>query len=244
MANPIKINNSFYDYYGERWYTADDDPVALLRLENKVKAPWILSRINKFSKILDVGCGAGFLTNQFALAGHDVTGVDQSEDSLRVAHTYDRSGKVRYLAANAYELPFDDETFDVVTSTDFLEHIDDPEKVIKEFSRVLKPGGTFFFHTFNRNPLSWLVAIKMIEWLIPKTPKNMHVLKLFIKPIELQKYCENAHLKVIELTGIKPVISSIPIKRLFSGKVPDQIRFELTRNLSISYMGKAVKSLA
>ena len=85
MGTKNEVDNSIYDQYGDQWYSAVDDPIALLRVENKVKAPWILSRIQGPSVILDVGCGAGFLSNERALAGHHVTGVDLSESSLNVA---------------------------------------------------------------------------------------------------------------------------------------------------------------
>jgi 2-polyprenyl-6-hydroxyphenyl methylase/3-demethylubiquinone-9 3-methyltransferase len=236
-----EVDNSIYDNYGDQWYTAVDDPIALLRAENKVKAPWILSRIQKSSLILDVGCGAGFLTNELALAGHKVTGVDMSESSLQVAAQYDQTKTVTYKLANAYELPFSDESFDVLCAMDFLEHVEDPAKAIQEFARVLKPGGKFFYHTFNRNFVAWLVIIKLVEWLIPKTPKHMHVLRLFIKPKELKIYCELANLKNQEMVGIRPVFSSIPLSQIFSGKVPPEMRFELTSSLLTSFMGVAIK---
>lgn len=241
MANSNEVDNSIYNDYGDKWYTADDDPIALLRAENLVKTPWILERLPKKSRVLDVGCGAGFLTNELAKFDYDVTGVDLSEESLEVAKRYDSSKSVAYLKADAYNLPFEDESFDAVCALDFLEHVDDPERAIKEFSRVLKPGGQFFFHTFNRNVLAWLVIIKLVEWLIPKTPKNMHILRLFIKPKELSMYCEKNHMLALEFVGIKPVISSIPISQVFSGRVPKQMRFELTGNLLLSYMGVAHK---
>jgi 2-polyprenyl-6-hydroxyphenyl methylase/3-demethylubiquinone-9 3-methyltransferase len=119
--------------------------------------------------------------------------------------------------------------------------VEDPARAIQEFSRVLKPGGQFFFHTFNRSPLSWLVIIKFVEWLIPKTPKHMHVLHLFIKPSELREYAIRAGMQVREMTGLKPVISSIPFRRILSGTVPPEMRFELTKSLALSYMGVAKK---
>ena len=241
MANASKVDNSIYEAYGDKWYTADDDPIALLRAENKVKTPWILERVKPQSKILDVGCGAGFLTNQLALAGHKVCGMDLSGESLAVAAKYDETRSVEYKIGDAYAIPAANETFDVVCALDFLEHVEDPARAIREFSRVLKPGGQFFFHTFNRSPLSWLVIIKAVEWLIPKTPKNMHVLHLFIKPSELTEYAKRAGLEVSEMTGLKPVISSIPLRRILSGRVPPEMRFELTKSLALSYMGVAQK---
>ena len=242
MGNKNEVDNTIYDAYGDQWYTATDDPMALLRAENKVKSPWILSRVKESNVILDVGCGAGFLTNELALAGHKVTGVDLSESSLAVAARHDKTNTLIYRFANAYELPFSDASFDVLCAMDFLQHVEDPARAIKEFSRVLKPGGKFFYHTFNRNFIAWFVIIKLVEWLIPKTPKNMHILRLFIKPHELKLYCQLANLQTQEQIGIKPMFSSIRITKIFSGKVPPEMRFELTSSLLTSFMGVAVKS--
>jgi 2-polyprenyl-6-hydroxyphenyl methylase / 3-demethylubiquinone-9 3-methyltransferase len=242
-----KVNNDIYETYGERWYTADDDPIALLRAESKTKSAWILNKIkthfelSKNTKVLDVGCGAGFLSNELAKHNLDVTGVDLSPESIKVAGLYDQTKSVRYLAADAYHLPFADQSFDVLTAMDFLEHVEDPAGVIKEFSRVLKPGGIFVYHTFNRNFLSYIVIIKLVEWLVKNTPKHMHVLRLFIKPAELKTYCAHAGLVEQDVIGIKPVFSSVPFKNLFTGIVPKSLKFELTSNLLLSYIGYAQK---
>lgn len=243
-----EINNAIYETLGERWYEAWDDPVALLRSESRVKHPWILNKIRELFgeakvEILDVGCGAGFLTNEFALKGYPITGVDLSGESLKVAGNYDKTKSVKYLEADALQLPFADGSFDVVTCMDFLEHVKNPELYIREISRVLKPDGVFFFHTFNRNPLSWLFVIKGVEWLVKNTPKHMHVIDLFIKPSELAGFCKESGMKVGEMTGIRPVFSSIPLKSLFSGVVPRSFRFELTKSLLMSYLGYARKTL-
>ena len=237
----MEVNNSIYDEYGERWYTAYDDPVALLRAENKVKFPWILNYLKsnqvEGSRILDVGCGGGFLSNELARHGHEVIGVDVSLESLRVAQRHDETGKVRYEIADAYHLPYPDEVFDVITAMDFLEHVDKPQAVIAEFSRVLRPGGFFFFHTFNRNPISHLVVIKFLEWFIKNTPKNMHLINLFITPNELRDYCHQSGLEVLSMVGIRPKISTITWKMMRTGIVSEKMAFTLTKNTTLSYMG-------
>ncbi|MFP5459221.1 MAG: bifunctional 2-polyprenyl-6-hydroxyphenol methylase/3-demethylubiquinol 3-O-methyltransferase UbiG [Bacteriovoracia bacterium] len=235
------IDNSIYNLYGDRWYTAFDDPIALLRAENEAKYPWIKARLGDARSILDVGCGAGFLTNRLAQDGYTVTGLDLSGESLAVARRFDTTKSVNYVEASAYELPFPDESFDAVTSLDFLEHVTDPEAVVRECARVLRPGGLFFFHTFNRNPVAEFVVIKLVEKLVKNTPKHMHVIELFITPQELFQYCEASNLTPEAITGLKPKFSTVTLESLRTGVVPRGLEFETTKSLLISYLGAARK---
>lgn len=240
------VNNAIYDSYGDRWYTAFDDPVALLRAESRAKLPWILKKIREncegpFGPVLDVGCGAGFLSNPLAMRGFQVTGVDISVESLAVAQRHDATASVRYVASDAYSLPFADESFEIVTAMDFLEHVEHPKQVINEISRVLRPGGLFFYHTFNRNPVSHFAVIKLVEWFVRNTPKDMHVIRLFLKPKEVETFCLQAGMKVKEVVGLKPVFSSIPLKNYLSGVVPGSLKFKIIKSTLLSYLGFAVK---
>ncbi len=239
------INNEIYEDYGDRWYTAFDDPIALLRSENEAKWPWVLERIQNISpkahSLLDVGCGAGFLANKMATLGFKVSGVDLSAESLRVAQKFDLTKSVQYTHANAYELPFADESFDVVVTMDFLEHVYHPEKIVAECARVLKPDGLFFYHTFNRNPLAEAVVIKFVEKFVKNTPKDMHLIELFIRPEELMQYCKMAGMMNLDVTGLRPVLTSFNLKDIFSGVVPKTLKFTTCRDLTISYMGLAQK---
>lgn len=242
MKNKSSVNNDLYHELGERWYHAYDDPVALLRSESRTKLPWVLSRIEQTpSKILDVGCGGGFLSNALSKAGHDVTGIDISAESLRIAHKYDSTSKVKYLQADAYSLPFPDHAFDVVTAMDFLEHVENPAQVVAEVSRILKPGGRFFFHTFNRNRLSKWVVIRAVEIFVKNTPRHMHIHRLFITPAELEVFCLNEGLQVKEWSGIRPKLSTLTWSGVFRRTVPKNFEFTLTKSLKLSYLGYAQK---
>lgn len=240
------INNAFYDGLKERWYTASDHPIALLRAENKLRAPWIIEEIErqagKGAKILDVGCGAGFLSNELGGKNFDVTGIDISKDSLHIAQSYDTSKKVKYLHGNAYSLPFRDGSFDAVVAMDILEHVEDPAKLIEEASRVLRQGGLFFFHTFNQNFLSYLIIIKGVEWCIKNAPMNMHVYDLFIPPKTLVNLCEEADLSVQKMKGLRPKMTKSFWKMIFSGTVPTDFTFTFCKNLTTGYVGIAIKT--
>jgi 2-polyprenyl-6-hydroxyphenyl methylase/3-demethylubiquinone-9 3-methyltransferase len=238
------VNNAFYDTLGDRWYAAGDDPVALLRAESRSRNPWVLERIlatvGPTARILDVGCGAGFLSNHLARAGLEVHGLDASRESLAVAERHDETRSVRYQSGDALSLPYADASFDVVCAMDFLEHVEAPDRVVAEAARVLRPNGLFFFHTFNRNWLSWLVVIKGLEWFVKNTPPDLHVLRLFLKPREVRKFCENVGLEVLALHGSAPVVVSRAFWRmLFTGVVPEDFRFRFTRSTLTGYTGYA-----
>jgi 2-polyprenyl-6-hydroxyphenyl methylase/3-demethylubiquinone-9 3-methyltransferase len=242
-----KINNDFYGDLASKWYEAYDDPVALLRLENNVKLPWIVKRLKedglkKGDCILDVGCGAGLATNPLAQAGYSVTGVDLARGALAEAKKRDQTKTVKYVEANALELPFENESFDAVISLDFLEHVDNPKKVIEEISRVLKPGGLFFYHTFSKNWLSYLVVIKGVEWFVKNTPEHMHVYDLFINHKDIVNWNREHNLTFKEVTGIRPCIDLQFIKLLFKREVPEKFSFTKTNSTLISYLGYAKKS--
>lgn len=235
------INNDFYEDLKERWYSDCSHPVALLRKENEARNPWILDVIKKKlgngKKILDIGCGGGFLTTSLAEAGHEVFGVDLSANSLKIAKEHDLTRTAHFLQANALQLPFEDQSFDVVCAMDVLEHVETPSYGVVEAARVLKNGGLFFFNTLNRNPLSWLIAIKAVEILMSTTPPNLHVYHLFIKPEELTYWCAANRIRVQEIRGIIPKFSWPFWKSCLKRSVDEKMSFRFSSSLKIGYVG-------
>ncbi|HTB59945.1 MAG TPA: bifunctional 2-polyprenyl-6-hydroxyphenol methylase/3-demethylubiquinol 3-O-methyltransferase UbiG [Polyangia bacterium] len=244
LAPISRVNNEIYAALGELWYTAEDAPVALLRAESRLLNPWVAAEVTsklgeRRCQILDVGCGAGFLANHLASLGHEVTGLDASDDALAVAARHDSGHTVRYQKGDALKLPFDDASFDVVCAMDFLEHLETPERAIAEASRVLRPSGLFFFHTFNRNLWAWLVIIKGVEWFVPNTPPRLHVLRLFLKPAEVAIMCRAHGLGAVELRGMRPRLGWPFWRMLLSRSVSARFAFKFTRSLQLGFSGCA-----
>lgn len=252
MASKRKsfVDNDIYHKYGERWYTANDDPVALLRAETRLRNQWILSEIKRRFperrlRILDLGCGPGFLTNELARHRFHVTGLDSSQSTLEVAARHDMTGTVDYCRGDANMLGFKRCSFDAVCAMDFLEHVEDPLRIVREVSTVLKPSGLFFFYTFNRNLISWLVVIKGVEWFIRNTPPHMHCLEYFIKPAELEQMCRENGLEVVQCRGVVPKVFRASFwKMLMTGIVDNQFAFKFTDHTTIGYIGIAVRAAA
>jgi 2-polyprenyl-6-hydroxyphenyl methylase/3-demethylubiquinone-9 3-methyltransferase len=175
------------------------------------------------------------------MRGREVTGIDIAADALAVAHAHDASGRVRYVEGDALALPFDDGSFDAVCAMDLLEHVESPAHAIAEASRVLAPGGLFFFHTFNRNFLSWLVIVRGVEWFVRNAPEHLHVLRLFLKPGQVRAACAEHGLEAPHLFGVRPKLTLPFWRMLVSGRVPRDFEFTFTRSTRLAYTGLARK---
>lgn len=119
-------------------------------------APWMKSTLNFSSypgqKVLEVGFGMGTDLFQFACAGSNVTGIDLSPTHLDIAKKrfslYGRDADLRL--ADAENMPFDNETFDVVYSFGTLHHTPNANKAMGEIHRVLKPGGFAIIGVYHK----------------------------------------------------------------------------------------------
>lgn len=97
--------------------------------------------------VLDAGCGNGWFSRKALERGAVVVSLDISYEMLRHGKS---AYQGRFVNASALELPFADGQFDIVLSSEMIEHTPDPILAISELSRVLKPGGTLALTTPNR----------------------------------------------------------------------------------------------
>lgn len=197
MLAEIRTNNTVYDADHDIWWDPDELFFMLKTSVNPARVRYfkrILYRqtANVTNKILlDVGCGGGILAEEFAELGMSVTGIDPSASSVETARRHaDQSGlSIRYHVGAGEQLPFADASFDYVSCCDVLEHVEDVNAVLAEISRVLKPGGLFFYDTVNRTWLSYLFLIKISQewkrWAYMQP--DQHRFEWFIKPTELHQ---------------------------------------------------------
>jgi ubiquinone biosynthesis O-methyltransferase len=113
------------------------------------------------AKILEVGCGQGDFSMYLSNKGADITGCDFSGFAIDIARekTALKKSAANFLVADAQNLPFENNSFDIVFSCECLEHVNDPRKTLKELHRVLKPGGKLVLTTENYSNgmiISWL----------------------------------------------------------------------------------------
>jgi len=108
-------------------------------------------------QVLDVGCGNGYVTCQFAGAGANVVAVDLTEKAVELtrARLTQLGLTAEVKQADAEALPFKDETFDTVVSFGVIHHTPDTEKAVEELHRVLKPGGQLQLMLYHRNSFAY-----------------------------------------------------------------------------------------
>jgi 2-polyprenyl-6-hydroxyphenyl methylase/3-demethylubiquinone-9 3-methyltransferase len=121
---------------------------------------------------------------------------------------------------------------------DLLEHVD-PAPVVTEVARVLRPRGSFYFHTFNRTWLARLVVVHAVELFVRNVPPHLHDHRAFVRPDELRTICEASGLEVRELRGCRPELSTSLVRLGLSGVVPPELAFRYTSSLAIGYAGRA-----
>jgi len=125
---------------GEVWNW--ESPAGKLRWQRRVAM--LTKHLKPGDAVLEIGCGTGYFTREIVKTGAKITAIDISPELLELAKADVDSDHVHFLIANAYELDMESNSFDSVIGSSVLHHLD-IEKAVKEFFRVLKPGGILSF---------------------------------------------------------------------------------------------------
>jgi SAM-dependent methyltransferase len=113
-------------------------------------------------RVLEVGCGAGVDLARFARGGASVVGVDLSASAIDLARSNFEQQSLTgdFRVADGEALPFEDNSFDLVFAHGVVQYTADPQRLVAECRRVLKPGGEAIFQVYNR--ISWLNALSKV----------------------------------------------------------------------------------
>lgn len=202
-ADPLELDK--FSALAHKWWDPNSEFKPLHEI-NPLRLDYIDRLASLDGKtVLDVGCGGGILAESMTGRGAAVTGIDLAEKSLKVAklHLLESGASVDYQCIPVETLAAQHPaSFDVVTCMEMLEHVPNPESVVRACAELVKPGGWVFFSTLNRNPKSYLFAIIGAEYVLNLLPRGTHDYARFIKPSELSRYARSAGLAVNDLVGM------------------------------------------
>jgi len=137
----------FYNEFSDKWESEINKKETLKRLN--VVYDRLLKGINlKGKKFLEVGCGMGYFSEMAQKNGAIVTGIDVGKKLVEKSRQKVPNGK--FIIASISNLPFKDETFDLILCTEVIEHVENQNKGLSEVFRVLKKGGYLVLTTPNR----------------------------------------------------------------------------------------------
>lgn len=226
MTNVDPQELSKFSELAHRWWDTESEFRPLHQI-NPLRLDWIDAHARlQGTRVLDIGCGGGILSDSMARRGAQVLGIDLATKPLKVAQLHALEAGTsnvdyREIAAEALavEMPG---AFDTVTCMEMLEHVPDPSSIVAACAKLVKPGGWVFFSTINRNAKAFLFAIVGAEHALKLLPKGTHEYARFIRPSELAQWCRNAGLDLADTRGIE----YNPITR----------RYRLSGDTSVNYL--------
>jgi 2-polyprenyl-6-hydroxyphenyl methylase / 3-demethylubiquinone-9 3-methyltransferase len=221
-ADPAEIAK--FDAVAHRFWDSEGEFKPLHRL-NPLRTDFVASRTSlSGARVLDVGCGGGLLAEALTARGARVTAIDLAPAMIATArmHAAQSNLAIDYRVADATTL--NDEPFDVVCCMEMLEHLADPGSFLGVLAQRLRPGGSLFVSTLNRNLKSFLLAIVGAEYVMRLLPRGTHEYERFIRPAQIAGWGRACGLSLVDIAGLK--------------YDPFGDRCELTTDVSVNYVAQ------
>lgn len=203
---------SKFSELASQWWQIDG-PQAPLHIINPARLNFVVSNSKNITNtaILDVGCGAGILSESLAKLDAKVTAIDASYELIMAAREH---ALVSKLSVNYQHSLLEDYIecnpgkFDIITCMELIEHVPEPALLLKSLSQLLTPNGKLFISTINRTPQAYIGAVLFAEHLANLLPVGTHDYQKFIQPDELNKFCESNGMILEKIQGIayNPII--------------------------------------
>lgn len=239
--------------WGDRARTYDNSPGHGIHSDQE-KLAWLQILSNALNqkqglKVLDVGTGTGALALMLSEMGHKSIGIDMSERMLKKANEKAQTSKLRaeFRVGDAEDPPFEHASFDAIVSRHVLWTLPNPEKAVRAWKNLLKPGGTIVIidGNFSRNDRTaiqkvWhLIAMPLIlvtELRDPRMPKDMdeHL------PMRQRKRPE-ADITLLEAQGLTASVTNEILPRKYS--ILNYIKYGYGQHNKHQFIVKGIKAV-
>lgn len=230
-----------FDALGQDWWDPAG-PMAPLHRINPTRIEWLRDSIAAHFRhsgggpplagltLLDIGCGAGLLSEPLSRLGAEVTGLDPAPTSIEIAraHAAATGAKPTYRAGAVEDLVREGARFDVVLAMEVVEHVADVPAFVAAAASLIKPGGLFALSTLNRTLKSFALAVVGAEYVLRWLAPGTHHWEQFVTPDELAAALRAAGLEVTQRRGM----SYDPLRG----------EWRLSRDLAVNYFMAAEKA--
>ncbi len=205
-----------FDEQAPNWWD-EQGPMRMLHRLNPVRLAyirdWAVDHFDRDEKdlrclsglhILDIGCGAGVLSEPLARLGGTVLGIDPSTENIEAArrHAAATETEIEYRVGTAEALADTGARFDMVLAMEVVEHVADVDLFVRRAADMVRPGGLLFVSTINRTLRSFALAIVAAEYILGWLPRGTHRWEKFITPEELGDALRRAGLRRRGSTGV------------------------------------------
>jgi len=208
---------SKFSDWAEDWWDPNG-PLKPLHQLNPIRVKYIKDRLIKSLElqrqtlqglqVLDIGCGAGILSESLARLGASVTGIDAAENNIKVASLHAKrdpfltTSKIQYIHDTAESLVEKNQSFDVVCALEVIEHVSDVNSFVINCTKLVKPGGFLFISTLNRTLKSYIFGIVAAEYILGLCGVGTHQWQKFVAPEELKELLQEMRWTVEDVSGM------------------------------------------
>lgn len=223
-----------YDDLRAEWWKPRGE-FAMLHWIAAARARLVPRAVRPGSLLLDIGCGAGVLAPHLVGLGHRHLGLDLVAVSVEQA----RAHGVACVLGDAARIPVRDGSIDVVVAGELLEHVTEPERVLAECVRVLRPDGTLVLDTIAATWWGRFSAITVGERMPAGPPARLHDGRLFTDREELVATCSRLGVR-LTLIGLRPSAADY---LLWLARRRDDVRMLPTRSTAGLFQAHGTKGV-
>ena len=213
-VDPAEIER--FSRLAEEWWKPDG-AFRLVHAFNAVRVSYLLARLPQLFgrdphcpeplqglRLIDVGCGAGLVSEPMSRTCAETLGIDASERNILIArdHAQKNQAPVEYRHALAGDLLAEGHSGDVVLTLEVIEHVANLDRFVGEVAALVRPGGSLIVGTLNRTMSSFVKAIIGAEYVLGWLPRGTHDWRKFVKPAELERMLAQHGFALIETAAV------------------------------------------